>query len=36
MAFVPPPAAAPALIPVQKIYTVEAIRGAKRTEESIK
>jgi pilus assembly protein CpaB len=34
VAVVPPPAAAPA--PVPKIYTVEAIRGAKRTEESVK
>jgi pilus assembly protein CpaB len=31
---VPPAVAAP--VPVQKIYTVEAIRGAKRTEESVK
>ena len=35
MAFVPPPAA-PTPVPVPKIYTVEAIRGAKRTEESVK
>jgi pilus assembly protein CpaB len=31
---VPPAAAAP--VPAPKIYTVEAIRGAKRTEESVK
>jgi pilus assembly protein CpaB len=35
MAFVPPPAA-PTPVPEPKIYTVEAIRGAKRTEESVK
>ena len=34
MAFVPPPSAAP--VPAPKIYTVEAIRAAKRTEESVK
>jgi pilus assembly protein CpaB len=34
MAFVPPPAAAP--VPAPKIYTVEAIRAAKRTEELVK
>jgi pilus assembly protein CpaB len=35
---VPPAAAAPAPVPAPapKIYTVEAIRGAKRTEESVK
>jgi pilus assembly protein CpaB len=32
----PPPAAAPAPVPTPKIYTVEAIRAAKRTEESVK
>ena len=36
MAFVPPAPAAAAPVPVQKIYTVEAIRGAKRTEEPVK
>ena len=36
MAVVPPPPAAPAPVPAPKIYTVEAIRGAKRTEESVK
>ena len=36
MAFVPPPPAAPAQIPAPHIYTVEAIRAAKRTEESVK
>ena len=36
MAFVPPPSAAPTPVPVPKIYTVEAIRAAKRTEESVK
>jgi pilus assembly protein CpaB len=35
IASVPPPAAA-APVPAPKIYTVEAIRGAKRTEESVK
>ena len=34
MAFVPPAPAAP--VPTTKIYTVEAIRAAKRTEESVK
>src|SRR5580765_5125407 len=34
MAFVPPPPAAAVPVAAQKIYTVEAIRGAKRTEES--
>ena len=34
-ASVPPPVAA-APVPAQKIYTVEAIRGAKRTEESVR
>jgi pilus assembly protein CpaB len=34
VAVVAPPPTAP--IPAQKIYTVEAIRGAKRTEESVK
>jgi pilus assembly protein CpaB len=32
----PPPPAAPAAAPVAKTYTVEAIRGAKRTEEPVK
>jgi pilus assembly protein CpaB len=36
MAVVAPPPAAPAPIPAPKIYTVEAIRAAKRTEESVK
>ena len=36
MAIVPPPPAAPAPVPAPKIYTVEAIRAAKRTEESVK
>jgi pilus assembly protein CpaB len=38
VAFVPPPpaAAAPAPAPAPKIYTVEAIRGAKRTQEPVK
>jgi len=36
MAFVPPPPASPAPVPAPKIYTVEAIRAAKRTEESVK
>lgn len=36
MAFVPPPPAAPAPVPASKLYTVEAIRAAKRTEESVK
>lgn len=31
-----PPQAAPAPVPASKIYTVEAIRGAKRTEESVR
>ena len=31
-----PPQAAPAPVPTSKIYTVEAIRGAKRTEESVR
>ena len=35
MAVVAPPAA-PAPVPAPKIYTVEAIRGAKRTEESVR
>ena len=36
MAIVAPPPAAPAPVPAPKIYTVEAIRAAKRTEESVK
>ena len=36
MAFVPPHPATPAPVPAPKIYTVEAIRAAKRTEESVK
>ncbi len=36
MAVVPPATAAAAPVPAPKIYTVEAIRGAKRTEESVK
>ena len=31
-----PPSAAPTVVPPSKIYTVEAIRGAKRTEESVR
>ena len=31
-----PPSAAPTVVPASKIYTVEAIRGAKRTEESVR
>jgi pilus assembly protein CpaB len=33
---IPPPPAAPAPAPAPKIYTVEAIRAAKRTEEPVK
>ena len=36
MAVVPPPPAAAAPVPAPKIYTVEAIRGAKRTQEPVK
>ena len=36
MAFVPQPAAAAAPVSAQKPYTVEAIRGAKRTQEPVK
>jgi pilus assembly protein CpaB len=36
MAIVPPPPPPPAPVPASKIYTVEAIRAAKRTEESVK
>ena len=32
----PPPPPAPAVAPAPKIYTVEAIRAAKRTEEPVK
>lgn len=36
MSFVPQPQAAAAPVSAQKLYTVEAIRGAKRTQESVK
>jgi pilus assembly protein CpaB len=36
MAIVPPPPAAAAPVPAPTLYTVEAIRGAKRTQEAVK